>query len=88
MNVIYPESIRTKAEQQLAALGALKSQPAWKHYIIPRLQELEASAKEAVFADDIDQQEREIRFRIWKSVKEIAQFPETDERSARKIVEG
>jgi len=86
MNAIYPENIRAKAEQHLLALNALKGQPAWKHYLLPRLAEHEESALQAMLEDDIDANEREIRHRIWRAIQAMAKFPETDERSARSIV--
>jgi len=69
----------------MIALNALKNQPAWKHYLLPRLAEIEESALQSLLEDDISPCERETRHRIWRAIQAVVRFPETDERSARSI---
>jgi len=86
MSTNYPEKNVAKAEQHLTALNALKNQPAWKHYVLPRLAEIEEGALLSLLEDEISPAEREIRHRIWRAIQAVVKFPETDERSARFIV--
>jgi hypothetical protein len=83
-----PTGQLAQAEQDLTDLNYLKSQSAWKRYALRRMKEIEETARAAVLADGLTPQERHERHLVWKALQTAMQFPESDERAVRKLVEG
>jgi hypothetical protein len=82
-----PTGQLAQAEQDLTDINYLKSQSPWKRYALRRMKEIEEAARAAVLADGLNPQERHERHLVWKALQAAMQFPETDERSVRKLVE-
>lgn len=76
-----------QAEQDLTDINYLKAQAPWKRYVLRRMKEIEEGARNAVLADGLNPQERHERHVIWKALQNALQFPETDERAVRKLLE-
>lgn len=78
---------RDQAENNLADIQALRASQAWARWLLPRLERLKADALKGMI-DSNSAQVREEKRQRYLAVVEVLGWPEADEASAKRVLEG